>query len=47
MTDRDEREELEIHDDQPQEKTVVINPKAKPEDRSEDYYESTTAYYGN
>jgi len=42
MTDeRDEREELEIHDDQPQKKPPVTNSTAKPADRSEEYY------YGN
>lgn len=37
--DRDEREELEVHDEkQPQTRQVVTQKKSSPADRSDEYY---------
>ena len=36
--DRDEREEIELNDEEPQTRQVVTQKKASPADRSDEYY---------
>ena len=45
--DRDEREEIELNDEEPQTRQVVTQKKAAPADRSEEYYGYMGAFTEN